>query len=197
MKLKFDGLETNTDYQALERNYKARCEERAALREERDKLADFMRKGLKENTVVADRIKAIATGKIEPAIQDNDSIRLGEMNRKIRDLDDAIEFLRHQKQGIVSKHSAHVCESLSAQHDALAGEMVTAVIAAQQQAEQFKDFHTTLNDAGILTHSWPDVTPYFLEAGYKHGRLAHWLNEMVMLGVIKRGAVPAKLDFTR
>lgn len=199
MTIKFAALETNADFAKHKQHFDARRGERSAFRTERDTILERIR--ARSDVITdggeAERISAIARGEV-PRSKAQDELRLGELNKIIRELDAAIELLNKQMNLAANRHSIAVCAALRKQHDVLAVALFDSVVSANQAAHNYKQFLETLRVAGIFTHHFPqNVTPNFLEADSKHGRMAAWFDEMANSGIVTRSKIPDGMDFRK
>ena len=195
-----EPLLSDPDYAELSKKREARQSERAVLKKERDVLTERILAGdslvLAATAVAQSRINALADGRTPPT-SESENARYHELNRKIKDLDDAVEYLSEKMRRAANLASLRTCETLRPQFDKIARDMVMSVIEAQAQISKHFALLEKLTDEGFLTHHWPDVAPDFMEATDKHGRLAHWLNEIAKVGIIDRSAIPAQIDQTK
>lgn len=200
MKLDFAPLSSNAEWAELSKLLEERRTERTTLRHECEEILGRIRARQEQphpSDVEGERIATVALGK-PFATKLADDTQLAELNKRISELNMAIDFLMAKMSGVANIHAAAVCESMRKQHNSIASELFAAVVAANDATLRYKEFLDTLTAAGINVWHFPqDIMPNFLEAGQKHGRMACWLDTVANAGVVSRSKIPNGLDFRK
>jgi hypothetical protein len=201
MKLpKIPQLMDDADYAELVRKRDERAAERKTARDEREIILDRIRKrqaSTLPDTSQAERVAAIAFGRPIAQQPEPDLVLLGGYNTKIRELDEAVEFLNTQMRNKANRLSIGICGQLKPHHDELARSMIMGLLEAREKILAYNAFIETLRDKDITTHHFPNPDPYFMAVKDRCGQFASWLNDCVKLGLIKQSEVPPQLDYTR
>jgi hypothetical protein len=198
--LKISPVAEDKAYAEFAAKKAARQAERGPIRQERDGIVERMRADQAANprpdTTSADAIAAVALGKPLPTKGPAASERPAELNKQLRLLDDAIEYLSDQMRAAQRRASLAAAEKVRPQYNGVKDKMVDAVLSAYSAVVAYDRFCEDFESAGYITDHLPKARPFFIE-DRKYGRLAAWLHELAQEKIISRSLIPPKLDVTQ
>jgi hypothetical protein len=139
------------------------------------------------------RVAAILAGQ-KTAEPEGDLQRLGELVRRIEDLNAAGEAQATAIRDLERRASAKLCDSVRAEHDKLAAAICTKLLELHTLQSTYTDLLDAITDQGASTTSLPILQSSMLEhPKYRDSAVAYLFRDAAKLGHMAASKVPEAL----